>query len=247
MLAAVSIGMDWKHQVFDLPVFQSSSFKAFQEEILQALAVARHPQDADMRRHLPAIAERMDNQQQEIGNVKRELGTLRNETNDRLDTFNQTMRTGFSSVLTKVGDKRSSKNSAKQLGFMTFNTGCSSTHTNTRWNCTTTKHNHCREPFAFHLRHSNATSMYNEWFGLGVFSNKPIEGGRDAAEHVHQTAWHRHFNAAESKQFSCRKIVFAAMQLIISGEDKEKVLEQSDCWFKEAGSLTALARLIQKK
>jgi hypothetical protein len=91
-------------KVFDLPVFQSSSFKAFQEEILQSLAAARHPQDADMRRHLPAIVERMDNQQQEIGNVKRELGMLRNETNDRLDTLNQTMRTGFSLVLTEVGN-----------------------------------------------------------------------------------------------------------------------------------------------
>jgi hypothetical protein len=90
--------------------------------------------------------------------------------------------------------------------------------------------------------------MYNEWFGLGVFSNKLIEGGIDAAERVHQTAWRRHFNVAENKQFSRLKIVIAAMQqLIISDQDKEKVLEQFDCWFEEAGSLTTLARLIQTK
>jgi hypothetical protein len=188
-----------------------------------------------MRRHLPAIAERMDNQQQEIGNVKRELGMLRNETNDRLDTLNQTMRTGFSLVLTEVGNnvaQRTQQNSEVSRHLIQAAAALTQTHNGTVQQSTITAGNgesasggdSVPKPFSLHLRHSNATSMYNEWFGLGVFSNKPIEGGIDAAERVHQTAWRRHFNVAENKQFSRLKIVIAAMQqLIISGEDKEKV------------------------
>jgi hypothetical protein len=258
--AAVLMARGRKHPVFDLPVFQTRAFKAFQEEILQSLAVSRHPQDDDMRRNIPAIADRLDNQQQEIGNVKREVGILRNDTNRRLDSLSETMGTGFSLILTKMGEQRN-RNSQQNYevsrhlmqaavaltggpddppgGTTTIETGTAHQTSETE---------DTSQPFTMHVRHASATSMYNEWCGLAEFTGKPISGGIAAAEQLEQATWRRHFTSAENKQFSRMKTVVSAIDgQIKGGSSKETVLQQFDCWFQQAGSLTALAKLVQEK
>jgi hypothetical protein len=104
------------------------------------------------------------------------------------------------------------------------------------------------QPFTMHVRHASATSMYNEWCGLAEFTGKPISGGIAAAEQLEQATWRRHFTSAENKQFSRMKTVISAIDgQIKGGSSKETVLQQFDCWFQQAGSLTALAKLVQEK
>jgi hypothetical protein len=258
--AAVLIARGRKHLVFDLPVFQTRAFKTFQEEILQSLAVTPHPQDDDLRRNIPAVADRLDNQQQEIGNVKRELGHLRNDTNRRLDSLNENMGTGFSLILTKMGEqmhRNSQQNHEVSRHLLQAAVALTGDPVEPQEETTTMETEIAGQtsiaedislPFTMHVRHASATSMYNEWYGLEKFAGKPIPGGIAAAEQLQQTAWRRHFTSAENKQFSRMKTVISAIDgQIKSGTIKKTVLEQFDCWFQQTGSLTALAKLVQEK
>ena len=77
--------------------------------------------------------------------------------------------------------------------------------------------------YSLDLYHRSLHTMWHEWFGLGDYRGKPIEGGIERAEETLKNKWRKHFSAAETKQFSRTKAVIQGILTKMDTENKEAV------------------------
>ena len=67
--------------------------------------------------------------------------------------------------------------------------------------------NHCASlgPASQHrlaLKHFSLHGIYDEWYGLGRFLDKPVLGDIAALETIYKASWWQHFKGPEVKHFS---------------------------------------------
>jgi hypothetical protein len=93
-----------------------------------------------------------------------------------------------------------------------------------------------------------ATFVYNEYYGLGDFEGKPIEGGLKALEDKYKTKWRRG-DTAYQKAFSRIQQVVSCVNHAIKDQSREKenVLQQFDTLFdkKECSTLPKMVEQLK--
>jgi hypothetical protein len=60
-------------------------------------------------------------------------------------------------------------------------------------------------------KHHSIQSLFDEWYGLGDFLDKPVVGGIAALETRYKSKWHNHFSASEKKHLSRSQMVIRAI------------------------------------
>ena len=83
-------------------------------------------------------------------------------------------------------------------------------------------------------RHDSVSQMYQEWWGMGSYENKPIRGGFEAMEKLHKSRWRRHFNGGQVKHISRVKIVLQALNTLaeMEGNTLETALNEFDAAYQ---------------
>ena len=86
-----------------------------------------------------------------------------------------------------------------------------------------------RHPLKCRHEPGTATAVYEEYYGLGEFQGKPIEGGLKGLEDKYQTRWRRG-DTAYQKAFSRMKqlVSFVDSRMKEQSKEKEEVLEELD-------------------
>jgi hypothetical protein len=99
------------------------------------------------------------------------------------------------------------------------------------------------------LKHFTLHGVYDEWYGLGRFLDKPVLGGIAALESVYKASWRRHFKGPEVKHFSRLKICIAGITNLQqrSGKDVTSVLDDlNEVYVVEAKfSVSKMAKKFQ--
>ena len=116
------------------------------------------------------------------------------------------------------------------------------------------------EAKSHHLKFSHKTlqSLYDEWYGDGEFTGRPIPGGIAWLEKHHKHMWRKHFTSGQNKHFSRVKRIVKGIeaeaeknqkipdevieewQEIFEGEMKWLVSKMEE-WMKKQGLLTKQA------
>jgi hypothetical protein len=88
----------------------------------------------------------------------------------------------------------------------------------------------------YHLKqtHESVSEMYDEWWGIGSYENKPIRGGFEALEKLHRSRWRKHFDGGEVKHISRVKIVLQALNTLaeVEGNTLESAMNELDVAYK---------------
>ena len=58
----------------------------------------------------------------------------------------------------------------------------------------------------------SASEIWNQWHGIGIYNDIPVEGGIPEMEKQHKTSWRRGYSGPEKKQFSRWKLTIATMR-----------------------------------
>ena len=58
----------------------------------------------------------------------------------------------------------------------------------------------------------SASEIRNQWNGIGIYSDIPVEGGIPEMQKQHKTSWRRGYSSPEKKQFSRWKLTIATMR-----------------------------------
>ena len=66
-------------------------------------------------------------------------------------------------------------------------------------------------------------SIYDEWYGQGIFEGQPVEGGVDALETKYKSKWRKHFTNSQNLQFSRMKTIVKAVNC--AAESRETNVE----------------------
>lgn len=238
--AALLMNKRRKHAVFDLPVFKTPAFIAFQAHIVAAVNAANRndPRDATLEAVIPRI-------------------------NQRFETSNQVMAAGFASVNSKqdIVMQELMNMQAMQRPMLAWCQHMGSFQYDPP---------RLIQPIPFQMNPSpalapgvepiapavaaappaasrtvppaingyvpareydSATTIYNEWNGIGLHSGP--QGGIIALEDRFKTQWRSHFDVAASKRFSrMKKIVKTANELkTIENASIEIILQVLDAAF----------------
>lgn len=253
--AAAMMGNGRNHPVFTMPVFQAENFKSFQQRVLHEITHTTNPANAQMDAIIPGINEHFGNLQSAVSANGREsklgfaqiLG-IQNETLQMLQALQQQHNKGAVAARL-MADSYNTGSPGSPL----TETGAATLATAATGRCgDATAIAALPSPpnlQAHHLfsGHASATSMHNEWYGRASFTNKPCEGGIDAAE-KHSKLWRRHFQSAEAMRFSRLKQVVGAIRMQIEqGRSESNVLTEFDQAFGQAGNITSLIKILKEK
>jgi hypothetical protein len=68
----------------------------------------------------------------------------------------------------------------------------------------------------------SATALWDAWYGVGLFRNKPIEGGIAALEDKYKREWRRDYDENQRRMFSRYK---KSVEMMVKEKDKRTDLE----------------------
>jgi hypothetical protein len=51
--------------------------------------------------------------------------------------------------------------------------------------------------YSIKQRYDSVSEMYNEWWWIRTYKNKPIRGDFDALEKLHKSQWRHHFDSGQ--------------------------------------------------
>jgi hypothetical protein len=88
--------------------------------------------------------------------------------------------------------------------------------------------------FNIQQTHESVTEMYNEWWGLGVYKNKPVRGGFESLERNYKSRWRKHFDGGQVKHISRVKIVLQALNTLaeMDGNTLETAMNELDAVYR---------------
>ena len=92
--------------------------------------------------------------------------------------------------------------------------------------------------------------MWEEWFGLNLFSDGPL-GGIEALETKYKSRWRKHFSTGNQKHFSRIKLIVKCIRKIC--EDKKKDVDcvlielQDECNENGVKEVTSMERYIRRR
>ena len=110
-------------------------------------------------------------------------------------------------------------------------------------------------------KHQSLRDIHDEWFGIGAFYNKPVQGGWEVLESQHKSRWRKHFTVSEEKAFSRLKWIVKGMRNkqsrtkeslmdvcnrwneIYEGQCKKSLSKMED-WLKKEGIITTTLQKV---
>ena len=67
----------------------------------------------------------------------------------------------------------------------------------------------------------SASEIWNQWHGIGIYSDIPVEGGIPEMEKQHRTSWRGGYSSLEKKQFSRWRLTIATMRKAKEGKSDD--------------------------
>lgn len=82
--------------------------------------------------------------------------------------------------------------------------------------------------------HESVSEIYDEWWGLGEYEDKPISGGFEALEQKYKSRWRKHFDGGQVKHISRVKIILQALNSLAEMEGKtlETAMNELDAVYR---------------
>ena len=204
------------HPLFQHPLFQSSDFRIYQEEMAEHMATGTDPFDSSIDAALPGVNARFDTIVNGIGDL------------------HSAVSTGFNTVTTRL--------SQAATAFATELSG-GSTHSRAVTPATV---RHASPPatvetvFDAHIsqNHSSVSTMYEEWHGRGQYANRPCPGGFEMLETKRKARWRSGYDSKELQRFIKIKRIMQSIrqQTEDQGRDVGQVLEEYDGWWTDVSS-----------
>jgi hypothetical protein len=75
-------------------------------------------------------------------------------------------------------------------------------------------------------KHTSVQDMYDEWFGLGKYTNIPVNGGIHAMETEYKSVWRRDFSTANAKRFSrLKNVVKTLLHVVVDNSDGKTIAD----------------------
>ena len=100
------------------------------------------------------------------------------------------------------------------------------------------------------LINKTATLLWQEYYGLGRFLNKPISGGFAAMENKHKIKWRKVpelYANRDRKMFTRYKRAMIAMTKLSSGREMVSFLEEMDAIYADNNKISPFCVLLEKK
>jgi hypothetical protein len=87
--------------------------------------------------------------------------------------------------------------------------------------------------------YSSMNEMFNEFYGLGMFEDKPVPGGFAKLEEVFKTKWRQGFSRGQKKEWSRLTMTIRGINKHIDelGGDRARALDNLDITFQEKGGV----------
>lgn len=99
------------------------------------------------------------------------------------------------------------------------------------------------------LKHHSIQSLWNEWYGLEDFQDKPVAGGIAVIETLYKSKWRKHFSGSEKKHFSRSQIVVRAINKTYATTEEtiESTIVSFDVTYEEEAkfSMAKMASIVQ--
>jgi hypothetical protein len=94
--------------------------------------------------------------------------------------------------------------------------------------------------------HKSVSSMWHEWFGLGVFAHSPYYFGGTEALNLQHKKWRINFSSSQAKQYSrLLYIVNSVRKCIATGVSEESALQRFDELFLTYSSASSLEKHLK--
>jgi hypothetical protein len=79
-------------------------------------------------------------------------------------------------------------------------------------------------------RHDSVSDIYDEWWGIGEHTDKPVKGGFAALEQQYKSRWRKHFDGGQSKHISRVKIILQGLSALseTDGYTQEMAMNELD-------------------
>jgi hypothetical protein len=252
--SAVLINSGRTHFVFQNEIFKSDGFKVFSSELLAYVKSSKDPSTSSFENVLPGICTKIDNVENHIsGNI----AVLKEYISNSLGKISKDMEDLKSNSYVK--------GLVRHIGNFQFENDVE----NTTPDVSLKMHQKAAAPPSFYHSyppylpssnsidfnytmyqgHKNATSLWNEWYGLNQFSslNNPLcySGGIDALEKSSKERRNK-FQSKESKYFSRAKYIITYINnKIENGFSLNKILEDLDK-LMETKTITSLEAYLKK-
>jgi hypothetical protein len=93
----------------------------------------------------------------------------------------------------------------------------------------------------------SASEIWNQWHGIGTYSDMPVEGGIPEMEKQHKTRWRKGYSGPEKKQFSRWKLTIATMTKAKEGKSDDEFLKEMNDLFAINPKLIPFLNTLREK
>ena len=253
------------HELFTMPVFCSPEFIEFRTNMATLLNDNVNPLDLTLQSMLPAIHDRFTMVQNEIGAGFRileqkhsdKLDTLYNhlqaiqdcQRRNLMDVFHNAFQSAAN--ISVVAAPRSPGAASTVPAARTPNLHIAAMPQEHHQSPVVTTNSHI---FGYTYRlppsPSSVTEMWDAWFGLGEYEDKPIPGGVAQMNVLHKARWRTAYKGHERKHFSRYNVIVKTIShLVEGGRELQCILAEFDELFvtDAKSSISTFGDIIRDK
>lgn len=186
------------------------------------------PLDHNVEAVLPGLHQRWAQTHNLVNGVKEDIKTMRDDMQEqvqRIEQSNRSQKAALGDFLVQFGSNlRAGGTSGRAVA---LEASPSTMEEDSPFRPPTRRYN-------LKQSHDSVSEMYNEWWGLGVYENKPISGGFEALEKKHKSGWRKHFDGGEVKHLSRVKIVLQALNSLaeMDGNTLDTAMNELDAVYR---------------
>lgn len=242
--AAIMIHAGRKHAVFSLPVFQSQEFKAFQANLITAVAAAERndPRDVPLDTVIPRFHHHIGTLQSTVNSGFALNNRRHDETAHQMQTLMSVM-VPLAGFVQHISNFQYNPNQVAALANLTNSRAPGQQASTVRApandqglppgqsQSASMAGSNGFEPAR---QYQSVTEIYDVWYGRGTHSGP--EGGIHSQEQRFKTRWRNHWDSATRKRFSRMKYIVAVADRLngdLGGESIEQILCKLDELYAE--------------
>ena len=217
------------HQVFRHPIFQSDDFQLYRQEMAQHMDTFLEPEHSALQRDHPGINARFDGVQNQLGDHQSMLHTL----SAKVDGLPGAITTSLLHCIASGASNFATSLMVPTTPAAAPITPATPTGESRLAMPPGTSPADCVQGAEMDRTFERATSMFEQFYGLGEYSGKPIDGGFAKLEES-GTTWRSVYSNSQLQRFSKFKRIVGAMDEKMKAQSQADVLAEFDAlWTTE--------------